>query len=297
VAAAAADASTFSSEAEGLAALEAALQEAVRDQAVADVPLGVFLSGGIDSSLITALLQRTCAQPVRSFTIAFPDSGTGTAGFDEAPFARAVAAHLGTAHSEVALTAADAQALMWFHYGPRTGLASEAHTVPELLNQRMSITSQALGIPPEEVLRLYTRNMIPLAGVAPAAILAREGEAAPSLEELDQRYAEGGRVMSDEEYDRRLLERMKRDTGRTTESTNAEQARALRSAGYDAAQLASDIFLPQSPMDAALMVALGPGGRLARLAGSTALMAMEPSESSVRCNCWQALSIRSWSRY
>jgi asparagine synthase (glutamine-hydrolysing) len=49
---------------------------------------------------------------VRSFTIAFPDSGAGTAGFDEAPFARAVAAHLGTAHSEVALTAADAQALI-----------------------------------------------------------------------------------------------------------------------------------------------------------------------------------------
>jgi asparagine synthase (glutamine-hydrolysing) len=72
----------------------------------------VFLSGGIDSSLITALLQRTCAQPVRSFTIAFPDSGAGTAGFDEAPFARAVASHLGTAHSEVALTAADAQALI-----------------------------------------------------------------------------------------------------------------------------------------------------------------------------------------
>lgn len=164
--------------------------------------------------------------------------------------------------------------------GERLGLTpADAHTVPELLNQRMSITSQGLDMPPEEVMRLYTRNMIPLAGVAPAAILAREGEAAPSLEELDQRYAEGGRVMSDEEYDRRLLARMKRDTGRTTESTNAEQARALRSAGYDAAGLASDIFMPQSPLDAALMVALGPGGRMARLAGSTALMAMEPSEA------------------
>ena len=177
------------------------------------------------------------------------------------------------------LTPADAQALMWFHYGPRTGLASEAHTVPELLNQRMSITSQALDIPPEEVLRLYSRNMIPLAGAAPVAILAGEGEAAPSLEELGQRYAEGGRVMSDEEYDRRLLERMKTQTGRTTESTNAEQAAALRSAGYDAAQLASDIFMPQSPLDAALMVALGPGPRMARMVGSAALAAMEPSEA------------------
>jgi hypothetical protein len=100
-----------------------------------------------------------------------------------------------------------------------------------------------------------------------------------NLEELDQRYAEGGPVMSDEEYDRRLLTRMKAQTGRTTESTNAEQAQALRNAGYDAAQLASDIFLPQSPLDAALMVALGPGGRMARLAGSAALAALEPSEA------------------
>jgi len=112
--------------------------------------------------------------------------------------------------------------------------------------------------------------------VAPESIMAAE---ARDRIGRAMGYAEGGRVMSDEEYDRRLLERMKRDTGRTTESTNAEQARALRSAGYDAAQLASDIFLPQSPLDAALMVALGPGGRMARLAGSTALMAMEPSEA------------------
>jgi hypothetical protein len=107
----------------------------------------------------------------------------------------------------------------------------------------------------------------------------RESRAEGGLADLHQKYARGGDVISDEEYDRRLLERMKRDTGRTTESTNAEQARAIRSAGYDAAQLASDIFLPQSPLDAALMVALGPGGRMARLAGSTALMAMEPSEA------------------
>lgn len=110
--AASAAAAPFRSEAEGLEALESALLEAVSEQAVADVPLGVFLSGGIDSSLITALLQRCCSQPVRSFTIAFPDSGAGTAGFDEAPYARAVAAHLGTAHNEAALTTADARALI-----------------------------------------------------------------------------------------------------------------------------------------------------------------------------------------
>jgi len=84
----------------------------VGEQAIADVPLGAFLSGGIDSSLITALLQAHSSRPVRSFTIAFPDAGSGEAGFNEAPYAAAVAAHLGTNHSEVALTAADAQALI-----------------------------------------------------------------------------------------------------------------------------------------------------------------------------------------
>jgi hypothetical protein len=95
------------------------------------------------------------------------------------------------------LTPADTQALMWFHYGPRTGLASDAHTVPELLNQRMSITAQGLDMSPDEVMRLYSRNMIPLAGAAPAALLLPDNEPGRSLEDLDQKYAEGGEVESD----------------------------------------------------------------------------------------------------
>ncbi len=177
------------------------------------------------------------------------------------------------------LTPADTQALMWFHYGPRTGLASEAHTVPELLNQRMSITAQGLGMSPEEVMRLYSRNMIPLAGAAPAAVLLSDGEPRASLEDLDQKYAEGGAVMSDEEYDRRLLSRMKAQTGRVSEPTRAEQMQALRTAGREAAEGVADVLLPQSPLDLALMAAFGPGGRAARLAGSAALASLEPSEA------------------
>lgn len=84
--------------------LEATLGNAVRAQALADVPLGAFLSGGVDSSLIVALMQRQASRPVRTFTIGFEE-----AGFDESPHARAVARHLGTEHSEFMVTAAESR--------------------------------------------------------------------------------------------------------------------------------------------------------------------------------------------
>jgi asparagine synthase (glutamine-hydrolysing) len=99
--------SPFQNEAEALNALEQILDLAVAEQAIADVPLGAFLSGGIDSSLISALLQRQSSQPLRTFTIGFKESG-----FNEAPHARAVAQHLGTSHSEILLTSGDARALI-----------------------------------------------------------------------------------------------------------------------------------------------------------------------------------------
>lgn len=95
------------SEAEALDALEMHLGNAVRGQMVADVPLGALLSGGIDSTVITALMQASSARPVRTFTIGFDEKQ-----YDEATHARAVATHLGTDHTELRLNGDDALALV-----------------------------------------------------------------------------------------------------------------------------------------------------------------------------------------
>ena len=95
------------SEEEAINGLEQRLCAAVRGQMMADVPLGALLSGGIDSSLITALMQANSSRPVRTFTIGFDDKQ-----YDEATHARAVAAHLGTEHTEMRLAATDALGLI-----------------------------------------------------------------------------------------------------------------------------------------------------------------------------------------
>ncbi len=90
-------------EAAALEELDHVLDRAVSDQSVADVPVGVFLSGGIDSSTIAALYQRRSTQPVRTFSIGFENQT-----YNEAPFARRVAEQLGTVHHEQILTERDA---------------------------------------------------------------------------------------------------------------------------------------------------------------------------------------------
>ena len=94
-------------DAEATDALEAQLSASIGAQMLADVPLGAFLSGGIDSSTIVALMQARSTRPVKTFTMGFDENG-----YDEATHAKAVARHLGTEHTELYVRPEDALAVI-----------------------------------------------------------------------------------------------------------------------------------------------------------------------------------------
>ena len=117
---------------EAVSRLDALLLDAVERQMIADVPLGAFLAGGIDSSTVVALMRERAKGPVRTFAIGFKDPV-----YDEAPYARTVADHLRTDHTELYVGADDARAVAHELPGLYDEPFADASAIPTTLLSRL----------------------------------------------------------------------------------------------------------------------------------------------------------------
>ena len=143
--------------------IEQQLRVAVKERMVADVPLGAFLSGGIDSSLVVALMQEQTDVPVRTFSI-----GSSDPGYDETRFARHVAEHLGTEHTELVVTESEVVGLVPELLARADEPLGDPSYLPTWLVSRLArehVTVALSGDGGDEVFGGYTRHVLAASGI------------------------------------------------------------------------------------------------------------------------------------
>lgn len=186
------------SEAELSERFESLVSEAVRYRMIADVPLGAFLSGGVDSSAVVALMKENASGPVKTFSIGFEE-----AAFDESPHARAVARHLGTEHHEKICTWRDALELipkLARHYDEPF---ADSSAIPTMLVSRFArehVKVALSGDGGDELLWGYSRyfayRRMRLLLMAPGWLRRRAGGALSLVP--DRRFRKAGSLLAEE---------------------------------------------------------------------------------------------------
>jgi asparagine synthase (glutamine-hydrolysing) len=187
--------------------LDRLIQASVAERMVADVPVGVFLSGGIDSSLVTAAMQKCASQPVTTLTLGFEDPR-----FNEADHARAIATHLGTRHIEETVTVDQARSVvtrLGRMYDEPLADASQIPTYLVCEMARKHVTVALSGDGGDEAFAGYRRHFatpalwrrirqVPMRGLARSAIdtapLTALNVGLGFLKGFSDRYGAGGDV-------------------------------------------------------------------------------------------------------